>query len=772
MLELPPDPRMDQGGEAAPEAEKPPVKDPLEDEDFADAVKALIEAARSHMDDTIQARARRAWKYYQGKVDAPPANEIIVEDGEDFYEGSSVVIRTCADQLRMMVPEIARVFLASDEAVAYTPQSKEDEEFCEQATDYANYVYKVENDGENLMQDCIVNWGVIYAAVEYYWKVDKRRTKHEWTGVSHEAMLMMQAEADAKQDVVFEAKPREILVPQMVQGPDGQPVEQLAPEYAFDISIEEVSEDKSRICIGSIAHDEFLIDPFSQSREEPLLIGTDRRRLVSDIVAMGVPLDVVLAHKGQTGAGTGSQDGWGRRTTSDQNRDGQHETGDSALDVVRLVEAVVRLDRDGDGIAEPYRVLCLGDEHVLVQAKDTDEGGYIVASPYRVPHEPIGTGIVEETMDLQDMQTSLMRGSLNNFHRCNHPREVVPATDDAAFTDLKSWYGGPIRTDNPSLLAWHVVPYVGDKAFAYLQFFNDIAAKRTGVSEASQGLDPDIMKGQTSDGAKAVVLGPQARMEHLIREYALGIMRPLFRGILRLSVKYQDKAKTIRLRNQWVEVTPSQWNPEMDAQPRVGLGTGTRNERMQGLMVILAKQEQLLATGSPLADMEGYRQSLAELCELTGRKDSARYFKEMTAEELQQAMQQAQEAAKQQALEQAQMAAMVEGAKAEGQAKVKGQVDLEKAKIDSLLEMQKATLATDQAQRAHEADIAVQRESKAMDLAVQREDMAQKYQLAMETLRQQRELKMYELSIEKELEEKRISRKAASGDGNVKEMAN
>jgi hypothetical protein len=735
-------------------------------------VKALVEAARSHMDDTIQARARRAWKYYRGEVDNPPANEILVEGGNSFYEGSSVVIRTCADQLRMMVPEIARVFLASDEAVAYTPQSKEDEAFCEQATDYANYVYKVENDGENLMQDCIVNWGVIYAALEYYWKVDKRRARHDFNGIPDAVKLLMEQEAQAKQDVEFVANPRQILIPQTVQGPDGQPVEQMVPETVWDGYTVEVEEDKSRICIGSIAHDEFLIDPFSQSREEPLLIGTDRRRLVSDVVAMGVPLDVVLAHKGQTGVGTGNQDGWGRRTTSDQNRDGQHETGDSALDVLRLVEAVVRLDRDGDGIAESYRVLCLGDEHTLVQAKETDEYGYIVSSPYRVPHEPIGTGIVEETMDLQDIQTSLMRDSLNNFRRANHPREVVRAGDTEAYIGLKSWYAGPILCEDPSSLSWHVVPYVGDKSFSYLQFFNDIAAKRTGVSEASQGLDPDIMKGQTSDGAKAVVLGSQARTEHLIREYALGIMRPLFRGILRLSVKYQDKKKTIRLRNQWVDVNPSQWNAEMDAQPRVGLGTGTRNERMQGLMVILAKQEMLLATGSPLADMEGYRQSLAELCELTGRKDSARYFKEMTAEELQQAMQQAQEQAKQQALEQAQMAAMVEGAKAEGQAKVKGQVDLEKAKMDSSVELQRATLTADQSGREHEASIQIQREQAVMQMTIQREKMAQEERLKMAELAQTRELKLYELSIEKELEQARISRKAASGDGNVREVAN
>jgi hypothetical protein len=766
MLDMPPDPQMELGGEAAPE----PVKDPLDQPGFQAAVRSLIEAAREHMENDIRPAVERAWRYYDGEVDAEPSYALLDEDGSVVYEGSKVVIRECWDRVQQMKPEIARVFLSSDEAVSFIPQTEEDEEYCEQATDYANYVWRVQNDGENLLLDSLDDWSIKFAAIKAYWKEDIRTETHPFHGIDEGAMAILQQEADASIDSVLLAEPRQQMVEQMVADPQtGMPMRQMVPEYVYDGTLRVVAEDKSRICIESIPHDEFLIDPYSQSGQVPLLVGSDCYRTVSDLVAMGVDYEKAAEHK-TNAPDSRTANNWGRRQRADQLN--QTATGDSSLDYVRVVEAVVQLDGDGDGIAERYRVLCLGDNFELYSADPADDCDYVVGSPFRRAHEPIGAGIAEKLTDLQDIKTSLARASLNNFHRANEPREVVSEDDINAYSDIKTKFGGPVRSSNPASIGFHVVPYVGDKAFPYLDFFDQIGAKRTGISEGGSGLDPDVLKSQTVEAAAAIVAAPQSRMEYLVREYALQIQRPLFKIILRLSVQYQNKPVTARLRNKWVSVDPRGWNAGMDAQPRVGLGTGTRGERMQGLMILLQKQEQLLAAGSPLVDMQGYRQALAELCELLGRKDNTRYFKEMTDEELQAHAQAQQEAAKQQAMEAAQLQAMVEGAKAEGAAKVKAATDIQKAQIDAEAAGKKAQLDADLAARNHDADIQAQREARVMDLEIQREKMAQDYQLELTKLAQTRELKLYELSIEKELEEKRIARKASSGDGNVKEAVN
>ena len=60
------------------------------------------------------------------------------------FTASRTVVRECRDKLRAIVPELARVFLFSDEIVAFTPKSKEDEAGAEQATDYCNYVARAD----------------------------------------------------------------------------------------------------------------------------------------------------------------------------------------------------------------------------------------------------------------------------------------------------------------------------------------------------------------------------------------------------------------------------------------------------------------------------------------------------------------------------------------------------------------------------------------------------------------------------------------------------
>src|SRR5262245_36718335 len=105
MDQFPPDPTQDMGGEAMPMAQPAPAKDPLDDEAFAAAVKTLVEAARAHMDDDVRPATERGWRYYNGEVDAAPANAMLDEDGSTIYEGSRVVIRECWDRTQQMLPE-------------------------------------------------------------------------------------------------------------------------------------------------------------------------------------------------------------------------------------------------------------------------------------------------------------------------------------------------------------------------------------------------------------------------------------------------------------------------------------------------------------------------------------------------------------------------------------------------------------------------------------------------------------------------------------------
>ena len=75
-------------------------------------------------------------------------------------------------------------------------------------------------------------------------------------------------------------------------------------------------------------------------------------------------------------------------------------------------------------------------------------------------------------------------------------------------------------------------------------------------------------------------------------------MKDLFKCIMQLVTKYQDKARIIRLRNNFVEMNPTEWaDKEMDVSIHVGLGTGNTDHRVNLLSQILNIQQMLVKEG-------------------------------------------------------------------------------------------------------------------------------------------------------------------------------
>ncbi len=52
----------------------------------------------------------------------------------------------------------------------------------------------------------------------------------------------------------------------------------------------------------------------------------------------------------------------------------------------------------------------------------------------------------------------------------------------------------PARTKSPNAVQQLVVQNVANQAFPMLQYLDTVQSKRTGVSDASQGLDPSILQ--------------------------------------------------------------------------------------------------------------------------------------------------------------------------------------------------------------------------------------------------------------------------------------
>ena len=106
-------------------------------------------------------------------------------------------------------------------------------------------------------------------------------------------------------------------------------------------------------------------------------------------------------------------------------------------------------------------------------------------------------------------------------------------------------------------------------------------------------------------------------------------MRALFKGILKLVVENQDRARVVRLRNQWVPIDPRSWNANMDVDIDVALGGGTEEQKIAVLNANAHKQEMVLqqmGPQNPLVSVQQYRNTLARLAEVSGFKNPDEFF--------------------------------------------------------------------------------------------------------------------------------------------------
>jgi hypothetical protein len=169
---------------------------------------------------------------------------------------------------------------------------------------------------------------------------------------------------------------------------------------------------------------------------------------------------------------------------------------------------------------------------------------------------------------------------------------------------------------------------VAQQAFPMLEYLDQVQAKRTGVSDASQGLDPNILQNVTATAVAAFQSSSSGKLELIARIFAETGVKSLFKGILHLLCKYQDKPRLIRMRGEYVPMDPREWSNQYDVSISVGLGTGNRQEQMAMLAMILDKQEKILqqfGPANPLVSVAQYRETLGSRVQGLGNLLQADY---------------------------------------------------------------------------------------------------------------------------------------------------
>jgi len=537
-------------------------------------------------------------------------------------------------------------------------------------------------------------------------------------------MIMQDEEVEiVEQDVVedvIEQDPQPMIDPQTGQPPvdpmTGQP---MIDEMGMPMMMEvppiintyynvkcKRTKDFSKVKIESVAPEEFLIDKRATNIEDADFVA--QRSLVtrSDLIAMGYDKDVVAElSAGDTLDFTPERVA---RYSAGEEPFNTNNSEDESMERVEYYECYVRADLDGDGIAERHRV-CYADNKVLMH-EECDYQPFHSVCPFPIPHKFFGESLADRTMDLQLIKSTITRQMLDNLYLTNNYR--VGAVEGQVNLDdlLTSTAGGVIRIKNPNALVPLTVQSSAGQSFPMLEYLDSIQSKRTGVSEASQGLDPNILQNVTATAVAAMTSAAGGKIELIARIFAETGVSSLFKGILQLVCKYQDKERIIKVNNDFIPMNPREWSTEYNITVNVGLGNGSKGEQLGVMQMVLDKQEQMLTQyglSNPLVSLKQYRDTLAKFVNMAGFKDESSFLKDISQEESDQlAQQQAESPQTDPNTEAAKILAQVEKEKAEMQMQAKmAQLEMDKQELE--LKVQKEMLELQQKQAQFEADMAM-----------------------------------------------------------------
>lgn len=523
--------------------------------------------------------------------------------GDGALEGwSRIVTSEVQDTVEWVLPELLDVFTSTDKAVEFEPVTPDDVQGAEQATDTCNYVFYKQNNGfltlytafkdALMVQNCAVMWSL---------QKEPTMERQQLMGATIEMLSLAE-----------------------MQGYDLESMEPVAGAQAplWNATVVKKGE-RQRIKVEAFPPEQLLV---KRDWPTPLLAECP-------YVCRVVP--VTLSELKQMGFDVEASDlrASGESATSDQFE--QYRTGypheedstDESLATGRLRIEFVLADYDGDGIAERRVIYRL--EQKILRNEETDHVQIATTSPVLNTHQWAGMSIAEAVADIQRLKTDLTRSLVNGVNLAVNPRKtVLTDINGAPFVNMDDLLdfriGGIVRQTRADALGAEPTPFNSANLLPALEYIDDMASKRTGVSKQQQGLDANALRpDRTAAEVSMTANAAKQRVKLIARIFAETLVKPIFVGILKLLTSGNMQAMTYRLRGQFVQVDPNEWRDQYDTTINVGLGTGDKLQQIAAFQQIFQLQMGLAQSpfGQLMIQPSSIYATVSKIVELAGQKN-------------------------------------------------------------------------------------------------------------------------------------------------------
>lgn len=702
-------------------------------------VLAVLKAQRERAigldndDGELQTERADALDYYKGKHEGA-----IARDLPALPNRSSVVSTDVSNAVETALPELIDIFTGGEDTITIKPQGMEDIEAAKQETDYLRHILFQQNDG----------WVILYTGFKDALISKTGLFSFEWYGQPEYEEYTTLASEPQIEEIVDQGNELIEMVDSGTVNVRNFPV--------FKVTFRKIISD-GHVCVRNVAPENFAVSPETVGLADSNYCVERRSDTRQNLIDQGYDKDLVMKLDRDE---IDETERMARDTVNEEtNRD---EGADALTETVDILIHYVRLDIEGTGRPQIWRIVTGNDESIELEREKRSMIQYAAITPYPMTHRFYGQSLADKLIQTQKWKTTVTRQVNDHLYFSNNQRQevkfagVVPGVTIEQLTDNSP--GQPVITQDGNSLKPIQNGSLGVDVMGLLEYVNVDAEMRTGIVRNAQGLKPDTMH-ETADGANMLLTMSQKRIRMMARLFAETGLRYLFMGIHDLARQNATMKDTIELRNEWVDIDPSSWKRRKDFNIKIGIGSGGKEATLMALRewrgVLASLVEAQGGMEGPLVTPQNIYNSAVSYGEALDIKDARL---QITNPEKAAAEKAAKGETEQPEVPPEVQVAMMEMEIEKQTSAAKIQLETEKAKTQAAIDMAKAKEQAALNRQNLEAELELERMRAAAKLEIERQEAAAKLQLAREEAQLKADLARESAEFEAALAERNAER--------------
>jgi len=601
---------------------------------------------------SIDRHMRNATGGYTGSSDVSKRRENAVYEMSLEAQGdlkpqgvSSIVSSDSAEIAEGYTALLTKLLLDNNKLALFIPYSNEMAALkaSQVATDVVNYcLFNSNPDGWSKLSTWIKS-AVVFgnSALTWGWEEVYDYVVEEYEEINQDVLDQLLADPDI--EVIGDLN----IIEEFTMEADGT-----TPVKFVDVRLRRKI-DKSGVKLHNIAPESFLIDRAAASVTDATFVGIVTEMTRSDVRRTWADLDIDFNEIGEEATVRSSD--WSYESFARKDAAGitnwltnNDDDEDEANISITVIECWIRIDRDGDGIAELKHVIKAGN--TILEEDDVAYVPVAVLNPIEIPHEFYGLSLLDMARPQTQATTAILRGFVENVYFSNYGRTLAdPNVVD--FQALQNPVPKQIipTNGNPAAAVQQLQPEPMSTGTAgILEFLGLQKEQSTGLSKTAMGLNDTLyVSGNSEQKMTGAQNAAQIRIEHIARRFVETGIKDLCRGVLREMKSNLKNPSMYKTDKGYASISPQELqtmpaNMDLDIQANIGENSNqSLAEKLLQLTQLLPQMAQSPTSEAFINPMSSYNLALDILKNMG--MDPTRFLNDPATQEFQQAQQEAQQ---------------------------------------------------------------------------------------------------------------------------------